>query len=268
MTKYIASLLALLTLTACSQKPPGCADPETLSTIRNLVVEDTRKLMSKQAADDPEGWVQRFLDGLRVEVSGIVSDGYVADAKKHLCRGTMKFTTVTGAALERQVRYSTQKAQDQKDSFLLEVQEFAAFLAPTELEATKYHDANRWSGNWTGTYACSGVAGATEGPQGPYSMPVTMVVEGTKATLERTTKGGGIEQLEGRFDPIAFTEQFMLIGEGKNSPDDAWVARFSGAAKGLQLTAKGSILVDRVAASGEQVREVARTCNLELKLAR
>ena len=33
-----------------------------------------------------------------------------------------------GAALERQVRYSTQKAQDQKDSFLLEVQDLQTKL--------------------------------------------------------------------------------------------------------------------------------------------
>ena len=81
----------------CSSKPPGCADAETVKTIKDLVVEHTVKYVAsyKASENDPGGLVQKFYDALKVEVSGIVSEGYKADAKKQLCKGTMKITPIT-----------------------------------------------------------------------------------------------------------------------------------------------------------------------------
>jgi hypothetical protein len=261
---WVVSLL----LVGCSAKPPGCADPETLKTMRSLVVEDTTKVLAKQAADDPEQWVAKFTDALTVELSGIVSDGYKEDAKKQFCRATMKLQAIDGAKMEVPVVYSTQRTEDQKGAFLMEVQDFAPIVSATGAAGRKFYEESRWTGSWTGTYACGGLGGATDGPQGPFSMPVTMTVEGTSAKLERTTVGGGIEQLEGRFDTMGFDEPFLLQGTGQNSPDDTWRTRFVGKASGLQLTADGFIRVAAPtgAAGADGGPPAVRKCRLELAL--
>ena len=102
--KYIntafAALLsaALVALAGCSSKPPGCSDAETLSTMKGLVMDTTAKHLStdQRLADDPDGWMRKFYDGLKIELSGIVSEGYKADAKKQSCRGTLKVVALTG----------------------------------------------------------------------------------------------------------------------------------------------------------------------------
>ena len=271
MIKYIASLFATLALVACGQKPPGCADTETLNTIRSLVVDDTKKALAKQAADDPEGWVQKFLDGLKVEVSGIVNNGYNADTKKQQCRGTMRVATPTDPVAERSIDYSTQVTEDQKRAFLLEIQNFEPFVVAVAQSASSFYDANRWSGTWSGTYACSGVNGTTTGLQGPFSLTVSMVVNGSEATLERTTRSGGIEKLKGRFDRSGLSRPFELAGTGQNTPEDEWLTSFVGQANGLKLVASGDIRVavlNTTAPSTKIEMVVARTCTLELALSR
>ena len=254
---FVLSVTALLM--GCGNKPPGCADPQTLEVAKTLMVENTDKSLANQNAftDDPDGWMKKFYAGLKVEITGIVSEGYKQDAKKQLCKGTMKITTATGRTLERSVEYSTQKTEDQKDAFLLEIQEFAPFAVGTSAEARKYFEANRWTGTWNGSYACSGVNGATNGLQGPYSLPVSMVVQGTDAKLERTTRGGGVEMLNGKFDSLFSNNPFKLSGEGQNSPEDKWTTNFSGTVSGKRLVADGAITV-----RGETLRQ----CKLDLTL--
>lgn len=270
--KIIAILIPLLlALSACGSKPPGCADPETLATVKTLLVDDTLKAMAEQTADDPEGWLQKFAQDMKVEVTGIVSDGYKADAKKQMCRGTLKVSMPTGSVAERSIDYSTQLTEDQKGAFLLEVQDVGPFVAATAQNAVAFYRANRWNGTWSGTYACSGVGGATEGPQGPYSMPVAMTVTGTEATLERTTLSGGIEKLKGRFDDSGLGKPFELSGEGENTPDDKWSTDFEGQVQGLKLEASGVIRVGFVDSSGVNaafVVKVMRQCTLDLTLGR
>ena len=264
MNSYSKPLSALLLavvalLGGCGSKPPGCADPQTIETAKSMVVENTDKALANLQAfeDDPDGWMKKFYAAMKVEIKGVVSDGYKQDAKKQLCKGTMTITMVTGRTLERSVEYSTQKTEDQKDGFLLEIQDFAAFALGTSNEARKYFDANRWTGDWNGTYACSGVNGAADGPQGPYSLPVSMTVQGSDAKLERTTRGGGIEILKGKIESITAQVPFKLYGEGQNSPDDKWNTNFAGAVTGKRFVADGAITV-----RGETLRQ----CQLDVTL--
>ena len=254
---FVLSVTAMLV--GCGNKPPGCADPQTLEVAKTLVVENTDKSLANQNtfADDPDGWMKKFYAGLKVEITGIVSEGYKQDAKKQLCKGTMKITTVTGRILERSVEYSTQKMEDQKDGFLMEIQDFVSFTQGTSNEARKYYDANRWTGDWNGTYACSGVNGAADGPQGPYLLPVTMTIQGSDAKLERTTRGGGTEILKGQIDSIMAQRPFKLYGEGQNSPEDKWNTNFAGMVRGKRFVADGAITV-----RGETLRQ----CKLDLTL--
>jgi predicted small lipoprotein YifL len=263
------TLLAIVTgLAGCGAKPPGCADPETLNTMRSFIAEETQKVLDRESADDPEQWIAKYLDGLTVQVSGIVTDGYVPEAKKNMCRGTMKLQTLDGKAMELPVSYSTQRTEEQKGAFLLEVAAFNTIIAPTTTATRDYYWGHRWTGEWRGTFSCAGIGGAADGPHGPFSMPVTMTVQGTAAKLERTTVGGGIEQLEGRFDTMGFDEPFLLQGRGQNTPDDTWRTRFIGRAGGLNLTAEGVITGPRTKPDGEQVWEPLRQCKLNLALTR
>lgn len=262
MNAYFKSLELLLIatmLSACGNKPPGCADPQTIETAKAMVVENAENNLSngKVFADDPDGWLKKFFSAVKVEITGVVSDGYKQDAKKQLCKGTMKVTMIGGRTLERSVEYSTQKTEDQKDGFLLEIQDFSPFSSGTSNEARKYFEANRWTGNWNGSYACSGVNGSTDGPQGPYSLPVSMVVQGVDAKLERTTRGGGIESLTGKFGMLLLEEPFKLSGGGQNSPEDKWNSNFSGTVSGNRLMADGAIT-----AQGQTLRQ----CKLDLTL--
>lgn len=264
MNRYSKPLSALLLavaalLVGCGSKPPGCADPQTIETAKAMVVENTDKALANRQAfeDDPDGWMKKFYAAMKVEITGVVSDGYKQDAKKQLCKGTMTITMVTGRTLERSVEYSTQKTEDQKDGFLLEIQDFAPFALGTSNEARKYFDANRWTGDWNGTYACSGVNSAADGPQGPYSLPVSMTIQGADAKLERTTRGGGIEILKGKIESATAQVPFKLYGEGQNSPEDKWNTNFAGTVTGKRYVADGAITV-----RGETLRQ----CKLDVTL--
>lgn len=247
-------------IAACSSKPPGCADAETMQTAKALVADNTVKYLGDKFGDDPDGWIPKFMDSLKVEITGVVNEGYNSERKKQSCKGTLKIAMATGTAIERAIEYSTQKTEDQKGAFLLEIQDFAPFVASTGIEARKYYDDHRWAGTWNGTYSCGGMNGATEGPQGPYSMPVSMVVDGTKAKLERTTRGGGIEIMEGGFSNLGIGEQFELRGTGQNSPDDRWRVGFVGKVQGKRVVADGAIQPDGMSS------RAGRQCQLDLAL--
>jgi hypothetical protein len=233
-------VVAAIVLSGCSNKPPGCADAETLQTAKDLIVNDAKKSASG-SADDQTGITGKFMDGVRVELSAIVDDGYRADAKKQSCKATMKVTAPTGQTLTGDIAYTTQKTLDGgKDQFLLEIDNAAQFSLQLAGAAQAYYTANRYLGTYSGTYACQGVAGATDGPRGPYSMPVSMSVtagqEGapSAASLERTTVGGGFEKLAGTAGA-----QFELSGTGQNSPSDTWVTSFHGTIQGDVASGSG-----------------------------
>lgn len=268
-TNWATLMVTVALASGCSKKPPGCADAETTATARQMVVDGTAKYMAEQATDDPDGWLQKFTDTIKVDLSGVVGEGYKAEAKKQLCRATLKVTTMTGAEAERAIEYSTQLTEDQKGAFLLEIRDFAPFIVSTGAEARKYYDANRWAGTWNGTYACQAVGGIGEGMQGPFSMPVSMVVQGSKAKLERTTRSGGYEVLEGELQTFGPDKTVYLRGEGKNTTEDSWFTVFKGAVAGKRLTADGVISAtvnDAAGGEGTARRVPVRSCTLDVTL--
>ena len=255
--RLFLTLTPSLVLMACSSKPPGCSDEQTLKTAKDLLLENIGKIVTgDKKPDDPDGWLQKFYDGMKVQITNVVSDGYKEDAKKQLCKGTMTITSVTGEVAEREVEYSTQKTEDKAaGNFLLEIQNAQPFVMNMAGHAINYYQANRWAGTWNGTYSCSGLKGATDGPQGPFSLPVSMVAEGDKVKLERTTRVGGFEKLAGNF---GFNASLRLEGTGENTPEDRWNTSFTGTAEGKKVTADGAIRL--------QDGSVLRQCQLELTL--
>lgn len=252
MTKnlMLAAIVAIgAVLAGCDSKPPGCADTETLQTAKQLVTDPLRPERPEET--DPDGIGTGFDKALKLDVQNIVSEGYQADKKKQMCKGMLRVTLPDGKGLEREIEYSTQRTVDQKDRFMLEITNIQPVIMQLAAVRNGYVDARRWSGNWGGTYSCSGVGGATDGPQGPFSMPVTMVVDGNDAKLERVTKGGGVETLKGRLSGA-----LSLAGAGANSADDRWETTFHGEAKGRKATAEGLI---RIAGGA-----ILRHCKLDL----
>ncbi len=245
----------LLLLSACS-KPPECADKETLDVMKSIVTDNVKLTMpqfftAEMLADDPKKIQDAYYQSLQVEVINVVSDGYNEKAKKNSCKGNMTITTPTGK-LSRPVDYSTQKTQDKDGGFLVEIEAFQPTVMAIAQDLRQHFVVNRYSGEWSGAYSCDGMAGETDGPRGPFSMTVTLVVDKQlKAKLERTTKGGGIEVLTGTFG-----DTVTLKGQGKNSPDDMWFTQFEGTVKGLVFAAKGEIMLDE--------NRPLRSCTLNL----
>jgi hypothetical protein len=251
------ALVSAAVLAGCAKKPPGCADPETLKTINSIVVDNVKGLMPKfsdhQTDDDPQNIKDGYYRSLKTEVVNIVSDGYNEQARKNSCRGSLSVSTVTGGRFSRDIVYSTQRTEDKDGGFLVEVQAFQPFVDAVAGDLTTHYFDKRYKGEWKGEYRCAGIDDAKDGLQGPFRMPVTMVVnEGMEAALERTTKGGGVESLSGRAGQV-----ITLRGEGRNSPDDIWSTAFQGKVQGLDFAAQGEI------GTGNRV---LRQCRLTLKL--
>lgn len=265
-SKTVARLGVLLTsaalalLQGCAQKPPGCADAETTQTIQRLLIEHTQALLpqvlggSPVAQDDPRKIQDAYYAALKVTLTNVVSDGYDSQSKKSSCRANMAVSTASGESLSRDLVYTTQKTEDKSGGFVVEVLDVQPFVMGLTTDLTRHYLSKRFVGEWVGDYKCDGINGAADGPQGPYSMPVTLVVdEEFKAKLERTTKGGGIEMLAGEAG-----YRMALRGEGKNSPDDTWRTDFNGQVHGLQYEAKGQVMTPD--------GQVLRQCQMKLAL--
>lgn len=246
-------------LAGCGKKPPGCAEPETVKTINSIVVDNVKELMPQyigtQTQDDPQKIQDGYYQGLKTEVVNVVSDGYNERAKKYSCRANLSITPVTGEKFSRDIVYSTQRTEDKESNFLVEVQAFQPFVVAVAGDLTTYYFGKRYKGEWKGDYSCSGVFDAKDGPDGPFTMPVTMVVDEKQgATLERTTEGGDVERMTGEVRP-----QFTLGGQGKNSlNDNSWRTYFEGKVQGLDFTAQGQFV-------GPD-NSLLRKCSLKLKL--
>ncbi len=245
------ALLAMAALlVACSSKPPGCADSETLATAKNMIADNSgaRIARLKDAySDDPDGWLPKFFSAMKVEITNVVSEGYNADAKKQSCRGNLKITAPSGATSERAIEYSTQKTEDQKGAFLLEIQDLAPFVEATALQARKYYNANRYSGTWSGAMTCKTYGNSFDGSEEPFSAMMSMVVaqggENPTVTIEHPTPGGGaaaakgefIENINGSMAPVE------LKGPVENSKLGETSERFVVTFKGHKAYAEGNI---------------------------
>ena len=263
IARRLGALLTVATLAllqGCAQKPPACGDAETVQTIQRLLIEHTQELMpqalggSPVVKDDPNKVQEAYYAALKVVLSNVVSDGYNEQAKKNSCRASMAVSTAAGETLSRDLVYTTQKTEDKSGGFVVEVLDVQPFVMGLVNDLTQHYLTKRLVGEWKGDYKCDGIDGATDGPQGPYSMPVALVVDANfKAKLERTTKGGGIEILGGDAG-----YHLRLRGEGKNSPDDTWRTEFDGQVQGLNYEAKGQVSTPE--------GQVLRQCQLKLTL--
>ena len=258
----LALTLTMVILSGCAKKPPACSAPETIGLIKEITVSNAQKITLIAPGEpvllwgDPQGIAQAFFQAIQVEVANVVLDKYDADAKRNACRGDLKITTGEGTELSRAISYTVQLTEDQRNNnFVVAIEAFKPLTDAVAHDLATYFRAKRFVGEWSGTYSCDGVDNDTEGPRGPFSMPVTAVVgPDMRPKLERTTVGGGVESLKG----LIADDRVWLRGSGRNSPDDTWTTEFSGKIEGMSYAAQGFIK----APNGM----ILRTCKLALAL--
>lgn len=257
LSKWLLAPL-LVFLVGCSQKPPSCADEKTIATIKDIVVNSVGSNKGENTLgqnEDPQKILDKALKAIKIELINVVTQGYDEKARKHACRGKIVATTVTGDTLSLDVGYTSQATEDKGGGFMVEVEGFSQFLRQLRHNLELYYLGKRYGGEWAGTYNCSGINDATEGLQGPFSKSVVLIVEKNtlRATMERTTQGGGIEKLAGQ---AGVTMQ--LAGKGRNGSDDSWVTQFNGRVSGMKFTADGNISIEG--------NRIIRACTLKLDL--
>lgn len=234
-----AAIAALLYLcAACSSKPPGCADEAVVGLMRSMLLEDGSSDGQALRAADTRGIASKYLDAAKVTLSSVVSEGYQADAKRQSCKATVRMEFPDGQGWEKEVPFSTQLTVDGKGQFVLEAEGLGELKLLARKATEEHYLETRWAGLWSGTYSCGGLDGEADGPRGPFSMPVQMLVEKQDVKLERVTAGGGVEELQGRRPGV--DGKFSLQGRGRNAGDDLWEIAFEGQAEGEALVATGT----------------------------
>jgi len=252
-------LVLLVVLTGCSKKPPGCADPQVTDLIRQITVEEVKKVAThfdggqKMLQDDFGGHAAKFLASIKVEMQNVVQDGYAEDARKFSCRGTLLVTSLGESKHSRDIVFNSQATADDSGNFIVQV-ENVPFGQPLVMELGKYVHDKRVNGNWSGEYACDALEGSDNPLAGPFTMPVSMQVTNGVAKLERSTKAGGSETLTGK----ARMEGITLRGGGQNTPDDTWQTAFQGDITGPIWEGKGEIKTPD--------GRLLRSCTLTLQL--
>lgn len=236
--RLLAIIAFLITLSACSSKPPGCADDATLNTASGLLRDETSKLIQHYPKSlnippsatklETGGVIPTYLSGLKLALSNIVANGYDEGAKRMTCHALLTVSTTDGKTFKRDIDYTTQKTEDSKSGgFLLSIQNFSEFASLAARAAADRFNEETWSGNWSGKLACGGVNGATEGVEGPYSQDVTVTFKGLNGSMNRTLPVGGTQEAS---PSIESYPQVMHLGANsiEGGPQKGWNTSLKG----------------------------------------
>lgn len=236
--RLLAIIALLITLSACSSKPPGCADDATLNTASGLVRDEASKVLRREAKffnvppsasnSATDGVIATYLSGLKLALSNVVTNGYNENDKRMTCHAVLTVTTTDGKAFKGDINYTTQKTEDSKSGgFLLSIQNFSEFASLAARAAADRYNVETWSGNWNGKLACGGVNGVTEGVEGPYSQDVTVTFKGLNGTMNRTLPVGGTQEASPSIESYS---QVMHLGANsiEGGPQNGWSTSLKG----------------------------------------
>lgn len=123
-TLTLAATLSVILLTACSSKPPGCADEETLNLVRSAYLDRWKQIAASYVENfhmSPEE-TDRYNNALKLEIRDVVSDGYNESSRKHSCRGVLAFSTLTGKSFSSSRAFTSQAAADGGGKFIVQVE--------------------------------------------------------------------------------------------------------------------------------------------------
>ncbi len=162
--------LALVTalLSACAGKPPGCDDPAVVTTLQGLVMDpaldaldlvkpfarDARssyfvgKLFAKRnwrETDRPQiealhqDALARYRDGISASLSGVTTDGYDSQARRHQCKATLKLQSkASGQIMESRGVVFTVQGTAKSGEFQVEAAGLDGFITLVSKDATGY----------------------------------------------------------------------------------------------------------------------------------
>lgn len=251
-----ALLMAPLLLTGCFNEPPACSDMEVAKTLKNIVLGEVQKpsgILALVPVDaKTKKLMDRFIDSLTFSIGNVRSDGYNRDAKTRMCKAQL----TVGSGEESQahdIAYTIQLTENKDGDSMVFLEDVNAIAGPLASARGALGIAYKNAGEWSGTYQCGGIDGATSGPRGPFQQKVGFTVDADllgSSKMERTTQGGGVETLEVDFS------NGHVSGAGQNSPDDQWKVEFKGKFTELDYAGRGSI----AALDGE----ILRRCELRL----
>jgi hypothetical protein len=104
---------SIATLAACSDSPPGCADSQVTTLLRNSLVQDAFDYVQRgnQKAKRAE-----------LQLGGITTDGYDAAGRLHRCRGTLTIVrSQSGNPISTEVEYAVQGTEGKSGEFVVRV---------------------------------------------------------------------------------------------------------------------------------------------------
>lgn len=200
--------LALMVLSGCGAKPPGCADAEVTATMRGLLLGES----------SPDPLVEAGRRATKIALTEVVSEGYQRDAQKQTCRAKLGLSLANGKQFEQLIQYSTQRTVDDKSKFVLAVEDVGGIQMMVRYAIDQTVSQQRWSGTWSGELACSASVRSTDA--GPEAFTEQVAGEFRDGLLHVPLAGRyGINELVGRVNE---TERTFSLGNdvtsGKANP--------------------------------------------------
>lgn len=136
----LATVLSAVLITACSSKPPGCADEQTINLGKSIVLETWDGSMQGM-----RGWmdistpdVTRYNHGLKVEIRNITSDGYNSEARKFSCTGAFVVTTLNEKVYTVQREFTSQATVDGNGKFVVQIRDLEALHESLQGDLTRF----------------------------------------------------------------------------------------------------------------------------------
>jgi len=145
------SLCLALVLQGCSDKPPGCTDPQTLALAKQVVIDgaliddgstfEYSGMFRGRIAAAPAEVLGRFTDSLQVTVSDITSQGYDSSARMESCAGTLEVSGAT-MRLSAPIRYTTQLAAGDSRRQVLRTSDLTPVIRKVQMAAIEHLNAH------------------------------------------------------------------------------------------------------------------------------
>jgi hypothetical protein len=112
-------------LTGCDSKPPGCGDSQIVEFMNTRLSNHVINQVAKETANLPpetrievERLTRQYLKEVSIGFSNIVTDGYDANAKRHVCAARMTLKTLKETGVYP-IEYVIQKTEDPGSDFVV-----------------------------------------------------------------------------------------------------------------------------------------------------
>jgi len=251
--RWIGLIAVLIGLTGCSQKPPGCADAEVQSTMREMLVQP---IPSAFPGIDPAD-IAELSKEVRLSLTNVVSEGYQADAQKQRCRATLEIQHPDGKKSTPEVVYATQLTVDKPGSFMLTVENAAALQAVATSNLPFILSERKWTGQWIGDLVCSASSRPGVPDAGAFTERITADMKAGKVKV-RLPGREGITLVTGSIDIMDTT--LHLSSDGREGQPTHTDLRFTLKPQGALLAGN----VEYVDKRWETIGQVIRRCTVSL----